>query len=324
MAYYFVADIGGTNARFGCVNQAAPHWWIEHAMALRNEEFNSVDDLIRTYFAALPEMQIKGGCLAIAGPVIDDQINITNLGWSFSIAELQQCLQLSELVVINDFVGLAHSLAHLSAEALTEIIAGQGRIGATRLVLGPGTGLGVAALLGERNGRHSVIDTEAGHIGFAPSSDVQVEVLKAMRRQCDYVPIEDLISGTGLPDLYQVLTRIQGKPAERLSATQITDHAAAGSEPICVEVVALFCAMLASFAGDMALCFHASGGVYLGGGLLPKLPLPLIVDSFKQQFSNKGRMSHLLAETPVYLIKPGNAALIGASSYYRTRLCAPA
>lgn len=320
MTYYFIADIGGTNARFGCVRNDRSFRQIEHPMTFHNKDFNSVSALIHHYFKSIGEYEINDGCVAVAGPVADDQVSITNLGWSFSINELRKQLQIAELVVMNDFVSLAYSLPHLLASDLTEIIPGKAQENGTKIVLGPGTGLGAAALIVDEAGHRTVVSTEAGHIGFAPGSELEIEILRLMQQESDYVPIEDLVSGAAFPTLYKVLANLLGKPAEELTAVDITRRAMEQDDPLCTEVLSLFCSMLASFAGDMALCFGATGGIYLGGGLLPKLELSVIVENFSRQFRNKGRMSHILADVPVVLINPRNAALIGASSYYQAMM----
>ncbi len=315
---YFVADIGGTNARFGCVAEADSFRQISRRMTFRNADFADVEALIKAYLESLTHNKINGGCLAIAGPVLAEQVCLTNRGWAFDSTALRQRLGMKQLAVINDFVSLAHSLPHLTPADLSEIVPGKPAANATRIVLGPGTGLGMAALISEADGKQTVISTEAGHVGFAPGSELEIEVLGALRRECGHVPIEDLVSGSGLPRLHAALAQVRGAAAQPLSATEITAHAAAHKDSIQAEVVVLFCTMLAGFAGDMALCFHAHGGVYLGGGLLPKLAPTVIAENFAGRFRNKGRMAHVLADTPVYLIKPSHAALIGASSYYQS------
>ena len=319
MASYLVADIGGTNGRFGCVRNDGSFTQIEHWKVFANDEFASLYELITEYRSSLPDETIEGGCLAIAGPVSSDAVQMTNRDWSFSIEDLRERLGFVHLEIINDFTSLAYSLPHLPDADLLTVCPGRKIENAPRLILGPGTGLGAAALVIDQAGNPVVVSTEAGHMSFAPGTDLEMQILMKIKKGNGHVAVEDLISGRGLPVLHQALAGLRGRVAESLSTKEIADRAMKESDEVCGEAVSVFCAMLSSFAGDLALCFGARGGVYLGGGLLPKINTYLLKADFAARFRSKGIMSKVLKEIPVFLVTSEAASLLGASFWYRKK-----
>lgn len=319
MASYLVADVGATNGRFGCVRNEDSFTQIAHWKVFANDDFAGLFELITQYRSQVAGEIITGGCLAIAGPVSADAVQMTNRDWSFSIEDLRRRLGFAHLEIINDFAGLAYSLPHLPDIDRVTVCPGEVVESAPMLVLGPGTGLGAAALVIGPGENPVVVSTEAGHMGFAPGTPLEIKILENIMEKNSHVSVENLISGRGMPVLYQSIAGLRGRAVEMLSAQQITDRALAETDENCRATLSVFCAVLGSFAGDLALCFGARGGVFLGGGMLPKLGAFLPRTEFAVRFRSKGVMSRVLNDVPVFLVTSEAASLLGSSYWYRKK-----
>jgi glucokinase len=314
-----VADLGGTNARFAL---ATPDSQGRPVLASMREftaaQFGSVAQAALHYLAQIDAPGPRRSVIAVASPVTGDEIKMTNSPWSFSIAGLQQQLGLEGIEVINDFAAIAMAIPHL-APAQFEMV-GAAAVPATGpkpqrrcAVLGPGTGLGVCGLLLQQ-GRAVVIESEGGHVGFAPGSDYEIAILQAMMRRRARVSIERLLSGPGLRNLYEAVCSVEGEVAVARTPESITSGAKQGTEAACRRAVELFCSILGSFAGDVALMYGAWDGVYLGGGMTTTL-LPWIGGGeFRQRFENKGRYTSLMQKIPTSAIAHAQPGLLGAGA----------
>ncbi len=237
-------------------------------------------------------------------------MELTNSPWSFSIQGLRQRFGLERLEVINDFTAVALAIPGLPAKGRRKIGGGKRVANAPAAVLGPGTGLGVSCLVPSRMGPIALA-TEGGHVTLAPFDDFEAGVLRVLRQEFGHVSAERVLSGPGLTNLYRAIALIHGRPPRRLSPAKITSQARSRSCRTCVATVAMFCAMLGTVASNLALSIGARGGVYIGGGIVPKLGDAFDSAGFRARFQDKGRFSGYLAEIPTYAITHRLPAFLG-------------
>ena len=307
-----LGDVGGTNARFA---------WQAHAGALlgdiavyRCADHASLHDAISHYLHshALPTPQACG--IGIANPITGDAVRMTNHHWSFSIAALQRELGVGRLVVINDFAALALSLPLLAAQELRPIGGGQAVGGATLAVLGAGTGLGVSGLVPGANGQWTAITGEGGHVTLAAADRQEAQAIALLHERFGHASAERALSGPGLVHLYQAAATLADHIAQPLTPADVIARARAGTDPLCRTAIALFCSLLGNVAGNLALTLGARGGVYIGGGIAPRLLPELLGSSFRNRFEGKGRFADYLSAIPTWVIDSSvPAALLGAS-----------
>jgi len=300
-----LADIGGTNARFTLLRGGAT----TPLVAMRLDDFTSIEAAIAHYLGAQSlATPPDGALLAVAGPVQGNSVRLTNRGWQVGGAGITARLGIPRVRVLNDFEALAWALPALAPADLVAIgPALPADPNAPMAVLGPGTGLGVGAFLpGSKQQLGRVLPAEGGHASLAAGDDQEAAVIALLRRRHGHVSAERILSGPGLVALHEALAELHGQPAPGLTAAEITAGAPA--------TLAMFCAMLGSFAGNVALTFGARGGVFLGGGILPRLPAALAASAFRARFEAKGRLSPYLAAIPTWLITRPDAALVGLAN----------
>jgi glucokinase len=244
--------------------------------------------------------------------VAGDRIAFTNSDWAFSRDGTRGALGLDELLVLNDFEALALSLPRLAPAQLRSWPGTAAAPRATLAVIGPGTGLGVAGLVPTPHGWVAV-PGEGGHASLSAADDFEAALLAAVRREHAHVSAERLLSGIGLPTLHRGVAAVLGQPAETLSAEQIVARGLAGSDAVCSRSLDAFCALLGSFAGNVALVLGARGGVYIGGGIVPRLGGRFFASAFRERFEAKGRFQAYLQAIPTALITDTLAALSGAA-----------
>lgn len=312
-----VADIGGTHARFGLSwgkDAETKIYNISEQKVYRCAEYRSLTDVIREYLSEVNEPNIQYACIAVAGPVDGDRIKLTNLSWDFSKTTLKQTFGFERLEVVNDFAALAYSAKHLKNQDLMLIKEGRANPEGVKAIVGPGTGLGVAALvpMGER---WIPLPGEGGHSAFAPINEKEAAILALARRRQPHVSTETFLSGNGLRYLYQIIATLHGEHVADYQAKDISFHAINGSDDVCYEALSLFCGMLGNFCGDVALMYGSTGGLYLGGGILPRFKTFLMDSDFSSRFSHKGVMSDFVQEMPVYLMTHPQPALVGAAGW---------
>lgn len=309
-----VGDIGGTNARLGIAvyQDGVPD--IRHESTYTCREFDSLAECLKQYSAELPIALPSRACLAVAGPVTNDFFAFTNNHWTFSRQHLSEVLGLEELEIINDFAAQACAIPLLAASAYRTIKTGNARPDGTIALLGPGTGLGVATLVRCRE-QWTPVCGEGGHIRLAPHNDTMAEVLSLLNRELSYVSLETLLSGPGLLRLYRALASLRGKAPRHDNEKTIIQQGADNSDALCHETLLQFCSLLGSAAGDLALTTGARGGLYLTGGILPRIPGLLEQSDFLVSFSEKGVMSHYMEDIPVRLMTGHAPALTGAAAW---------
>jgi glucokinase len=308
----FVADIGGTSARFAW--SEAPGRGLTHPARYECAEHAGVEEVIARYLADHGRPQPRAAAIGIATAVLDDRVAMTNLPWAFSIAALQRQLQLDRLLVMNDFAVLAHGLASAEPEELRAVGAGRALPGEPVAVLGPGTGLGVSGLLTTRVGKVPIAG-EGGHATLSAADVFEDAVLERLRSRFGHASAERALSGAGLVNLYQACCDLAAAPAEPIEAAEITARASAGTDPHCARAVGLFLAFLGGFAGNLALTFGARGGVFIAGGIVPQLGSLVDASDFRERFEAKGRFRDYLEAIPTFVVLDASAiALRGAAA----------
>lgn len=307
-----VGDVGGTNARFALARMGDGRPRLEHFESFPAETHPTFLDGVKAYLDGCP-VKPTGGVIAVAGPVTDGAIDLTNSPWRVSEGELQT-LGLNPIRLINDFEALAWGAPVVPEDELASLGGpAQGDPHAAIALVGPGTGFGVSALARDAHGREMALPSEGGHACFAPGDEIEDEILRILRRRYDRVSIERLICGPGLLNLHRALAEIDGRETHIDDPAQITAQALEDPNSPCGATLARFCAMLGAVAGDIALTTGARGGVYIAGGIAPRI-LPFIQASpFRRRFERKGRFQDYMAAIPTKVILHKHAALLGAA-----------
>lgn len=309
-----VADIGGTNARFGVADYNSQQMkFIASYSVLDHVQFS---DVLRHFLKAvhasgewldLPE----AACLAVACAVESDFVQFTNSSWVIERKQLCALLNTSNVHLINDFMAVGYGISVLKPKDWVQVGAGQPVPNKPIVVLGPGTGLGVCSLIPVGTG-YQVVDGEGGHVDFAPVNDQEAEVLAVLRQKHSRVSIERLLSGQGIVNIYQSLAVLAGQQAVYQSPAEITSAALHQSDELAIETLHFFCRTLGSVAGDLALTLGAKGGVYLAGGILPRFIDFFKRSDFQRRFLAKGRFSDYLSDIPLRVVTKENLGLSGA------------
>jgi len=306
-----LADIGGTNARFAL--QRGPGR-IDEIATLACAAHATFTDAVRAYLAGHPgaAREVRHAVIAIANPVEGDYVKMTNHHWQFSIDAARRELGLDTLLVVNDFAALSMSVPGLPDAELEQV--GGTRVSPDAVIglVGAGTGLGVGGVI-PANGRWTVLPSEGGHVAFSPSNAREQAILAHCWTKWDHVSAERLISGPGLATIHEALCAIDGAAADTLEPAQIVERGLAG-DTRCAEVLDLFCGMLGTMAANVAVTLCARGGVYIGGGVVPRLGEFFARSSFRARFENKGRFSDFCRQIPVYVIHAPYPALAGAAA----------
>ncbi len=307
-----LGDIGGTNARWAW--QTSPGSAIQDVSVRPCAANASLHESAAAYLADQGHARPAWVGIGIATPVTSDRVEMTNHTWGFSITELKQALGAERCLVINDFSALAMSLTALAPGDLRAVGSGRAVAGATRALLGAGTGLGVSGLVPQGGGRWSALSGEGGHVTLAATDDHEAAILAALRQRFGHVSAERVLSGAGLVNLYGALCALSGTAERALLPSDVTDAALDGSDALCVQALQRFTAFLGNAAGNLALTLGAHGGVYIGGGIVPRLGAQFDAALFRQHFESKGRFTDYLKAIPTSVITAAAPALIGASS----------
>ncbi|MCL4110478.1 UNVERIFIED_CONTAM: hypothetical protein GTU68_022360, partial [Idotea baltica] len=303
-----IADIGGTNARFALLNTDGS---IQDEIVLQGADHPDFVSAFQEYLNRVSKPNITEAAVAIANPIEGDSIKMTNHHWHFSIEEARKTLGLDSLIFKNDFEALAMSLPFLNKADLHQV--GGGEIQRKRAigVLGPGTGLGVSGLV--FSGEQWIpLSGEGGHVSLSPTNKRQAQILEVCWNKYQHVSAERLISGSGLQRIYEAICHLDQVTMDiTLSPQNISRHALDKSNKQCEETLDVFTAMLGVVAGNLALTLGAKGGIYIGGGIIPKLGEYFEKSPFREHFEAKGRFNQYLKNIPVFVIKSKHPALIG-------------
>jgi glucokinase len=305
-----VGDIGATNARLAVV---APDGSMQHCVSMLCADHASLAEAIRAYLQqaglGVPERAV----LAVATTPQGDDVAFTNNSWSFSKKGLRSELGLADLAIINDFHANALAVPRLRAEDRMQVGSGSPRVNAPIGILGPGSGLGVSTVV-EHEGRFIAVPGEGGHVTMSPCDDEESAVLGLLRRRFDHVSAERVLSGPGLVNLYEALCELHGYAGAPKTAAQICDPRTIASDVCAKRTTEMFCAMLGTVAGNLALTLGAHGGIYIAGGIVPRFGASFADSTFRSRFEDKGRFRTYLAGIPTYVITRPHAALLGAAA----------
>ena len=318
--WILAADVGGTKTILGLFNRGDHRPQAQQVEAYPSPDFRDLESIVKR-FLDHHRVEVSSACIGIAGPVVGGRCKATNLPWEVSEAFLAECFGWSRVKMINDLVALAHSIPHLEEREVLRLNDAKPRAGGPVALLAPGTGLG-QALLVPREGQYQAIASEGGHVDFAPRDDAEIELWRYLHRQFEHVSLERVLSGPGIVNIYSwlknsgrygessgILKRSRGPDL----APAVTEAALERSDPLCMEVLNRFVSILGAAAGNLALIALTTGGVYLGGGIPPRI-LPKLKDgAFLEAFTDKGRFREVLIGIPVRVILNSEAALLGAA-----------
>jgi glucokinase len=316
-----LADIGGTNARFAL--ESGPGR-IELIDVLACDGYPTLADALRAYLAS-PKLAgvgaIRHAAVAIANPVVGDLVRMTNHHWEFSIEAMRVECGFHTLLVVNDFSALARALPHLADHQKLQVGGGAPQDHTPLGLLGAGTGLGVSGLI-PCGDSWTALRSEGGHVTFSPANAAEIAILEFAWREFEHVSAERLLSGVGIELIYRALAHHRGEPDLGLAAPEISRRALAGECVLCDQVLEAFCAMLGTVAGNLAITLGAQGGIYIGGGIVPRLGERFLRSGFRRRFEHKGRFVNYLAQVPTYVITADYPAFLGVSAILAEKLAA--
>ncbi len=312
-----IADVGGTHARFALADTASATPLIVDSVArFAVADFSSLADAAQHYLDQTGATT-RQGVFAVAGPVDGDEVRMTNHSWVISLSRTRAALGFHDIRMVNDFTAQAMALPLLSradvvAVGGTQWAPAPSSVDRTYAVIGPGTGLGVGGLI-VRNGNNYPLETEGGHVSFAPDTPEEIRILETLSAQFGRVSNERLICGPGLVNLYRALSEMAGEDPAPLQPAQVAAGAAAG-DARCMRALEVFCAVFGAIAGDLVLSSGAWDGVFLTGGMVPKLLSSLQHSGFRQRFEHKGRYAPAMARVPTLAILHPQPGLLGAAA----------
>ena len=309
-----IGDIGGTNARFAVADAGRPAY--SNVVTLQCDDYASADAAIKHYLESVKAGSPRVICLAAAGPIIDRRVRFTNNHWEIAADDLAGEFSIDAVRLLNDFEAIAYSLPFLTEDECMPIGLPEPRpldsddymVG----IIGPGTGLGAVGLR-KYGDLYLPIAGEASHGGFAPETQVQIDILNALRERFDRVSSERLVSGPGLQNIYWALARIRGEKRAQLTPAEIFRAATENTDPLAAEAVQMFFEVFGQVAGDLALTLGAEDGIFIAGGISKRYPDLLKNSRFRSGFENKGRYRSLMERVSTQLILHDQPGLLGAA-----------
>lgn len=324
MRCFLVADIGGTNARFALAHQQGETLALSRPTVFQTADHATLDEALALFLEGQGQPALDAVAVCAAGPLegrgASSRITFTNCPWEVSVASLAAATSVAAPSLMNDFAALASAVPHLKPDELRQIGGSEApEAEGTKVVMGAGTGLGVATLIWSGSG-YIVNPGEGGHVDLAPTTPREMAIHQALAAKYGHVSVERVLSGPGLVTLYETMSDMAGQaPTAPLRASDIAEKALAGTCPLCMEAIALFTGWLGAVAGDLALIMGARGGIYIGGGIVPGwLRLAdrtgqQLFDAalFRSRFEAKGGFEAFLARIPVYAIMRDDTALLG-------------
>ena len=305
-----LADIGATHARFAL--QTAPGTY-RSVRVLKCDDYSGIVPMLRFYLAEHADTRLHHGALALANPVDGDYVRMTNRPWEFSTDAVRRELGLDTLLIVNDFTALAMAIPGLKESDLMQVGPGKPVPGAVLGVLGPGTGLGVSGGIPTVDG-FVTLGSEGGHVNFAPSDEREFAILQTAWREWSHVSNERLISGPGMEIIHRALAERNGVEAPARTSAEIITGALDDHDPLCLEVLECFCGMLGGAAANLAVTLGAFGGIFIGGGIVPRLGEWFRTSPFRTRFEAKGRFSSYLSDIPTYVISTPHVAFDGVAN----------
>ena len=313
-----VADVGGTNGRFAVVD--LPETGVPSVVSKKTYKcasFDSFTGMFREFIAEHNTDDVRSAQIALAGQTTQNEGHITNIGWRIKAEQLAKDTGLQNVVFMNDFAAVASAIPYVGQGGFEVIKEGAKCEMSPISTMGPGTGFGVAQLIPVAGG-HKIVPTEGGHIAFAPATQLEQDLLAHLKKGSEHVCVESLLSGRGLVRIHDFLVEYAGSGQAGLGPAEITHEAAVERTPSCVRAVQVFLSVLGGTAGDIALVHGARGGVWIAGGIVPKIYDLVGKSDLVSRFSRKGIMSSYLSDIPINLVTDPDAALIGAAVAWRS------
>ncbi|MCR3754604.1 MAG: glucokinase [Candidatus Westeberhardia cardiocondylae] len=314
--YILVGDIGGTNVRLALCNTYTGK--IYKICIYSGKKYKNIEQVIQKYLNK-QNIKIIQACIAIACPITQDWISMTNHSWKFSIKNIQQKLQLKQLEIINDFTAISMAIPMLTKKDIIQFGGKEPIQGKPIVIYGAGTGLGVSHLI-KINHHWISFPGEGGHVDFASSNREEDTILSILRTEIKHVSAEKVLSGPGLVNLYRAIVKSQGKIPNSLLPQQITKQAIQKTCQDSYKTLSLFCTLMGRFGGNLALNMGTFGGVYIAGGIIPKFLQFFSQSNFREAFEDKGRFTKYLKNIPVYLITHKQPGLLGAGTHIRQNM----
>jgi len=305
-----LADIGATHARFAL--ETAPGV-LRQTAVLRCDEYGGIVPLLNAYLDEHGGERITHAAFAMANPISGDLVRMTNRAWQFSTDEVRRTMGWSTLLIVNDFTALAMALPGLQANDVLQIGSGKPAPHAVAGVLGAGTGLGVSGVIPTADG-FITLGSEGGHVNFAPADEREFAILQYAWREWPHVSNERILSGPGMELVYRALAERNGVDAPARTAAEIVSCAFDDKDALCLEVLECFAGMLGGAAANLAVTLGAFGGIFIGGGIVPRIAQWFATSPFRTRFEAKGRFTDYLAQIPTYVIMTPNPALRGVST----------
>jgi glucokinase len=307
---FLAGDIGGTRSRFYAIDKEKIVF--EHIYS--SKDYSDFPSIVED-FVKKSGLSFTLCVFGIAGVVIDGRCKTTNLPWEVSIHEIKQAAQCPEGYLMNDLTLLSYGTCQLKESGFQTMQEGEKKAG-PMLVVCPGTGLGVSCITSIAFPLE-ILPTEAGHIDFAPSDDLELELLKYFYKTYEHVSIERFVSGSGIPNIYKFLCKKHEKDALFTTSEDITEAALKGEDKMAKDTILLFLDLFASTLGNLALIYLPFHGVYICGSLIRRLYPLLDKQRFFKRFASKGRFSSMLTKVPVYLVKEEKLAPLGAIAFIK-------
>lgn len=308
-----IGDVGGTNCRLAACDLSTG--LIDEIRVMAVADFKSLDEAIKEFRATVPRYKFSCGSISIANPISSDRVSMTNAHWDFSIEQTRINAGLDRLIMLNDWKAVALSLPVLKDSDLEPINYCPKNETGNRALCGVGTGLGVAGLVEGKDGTWVPVAGEGGHASFSPVDEEESQILNTLMGSYDHVSFEKILSGPGLVRLHQAIAAINGALVERFTPQEIVAGLTSQNDPISKKTVEVFCEILGNFAGNLCLTLGATGGIYLGGGVIQKINEAGFFERerFLDRLTQKGRLSGWLQDIPAYLLKTPYAGLIGSA-----------
>jgi glucokinase len=324
---FLAGDIGGTKTKLALLSKHEGTLHIEAKDTFPSKLYPGLEPVLEKFLSG-HEVDIASACFGIAGPVVEGQVATPNLPWVVNAEKIAEALGLKSVALLNDLEAAAYGIFTLGPDELFSLNDGKERCPGNKVLIAAGTGLGEATLYDDGGGEYHPSASEGGHGDFAPTDEIQIELLRALMRKFGHVSYERVVSGPGLQDIYAFL-KDSGRALEnetlreQLAAADpsavITEAALAGASELCAQALHLFVSVYGAEAGNLALRGKATGGVYIGGGIAPKILDKLKDGTFMRAFLDKGRYKELLSGIPVQVILNEEAPLQGAAYYVAFR-----
>ncbi len=315
-------DIGGTHARLCLAEKKAGKIHILHEQVYASQQYPDLLPIVKDFLQHHPDIHPAAACFAVAGPIRQQEARVTNLPWRLDAGEMEKSLAMDKVTLFNDFQAAGYGLATLAEDQLFTLQTGQPEEWAPCALIGAGTGLGISSLIYQDH-RYVPYPSEGGHVGFAPADEEQSRLFTYLQSSLGYVCYEHLLSGAGLLHIYRFFVEEHGVASafsERIMqaadpAADISHHAQLGDDELASRTLDCFIRIYGAQAGNVALNYLATGGVYLAGGIAPKIIEQLKSDHFLAAFHNKGAMSDLMQSFPIKVIMEEKVGLLGAAAF---------